>query len=180
MDHTDVDEPQTRSARCPHCDNENVASGKGHGTNRVRLHHKSSQFTADELRASNLCSDARLCVALIGTVIAALALTAPPALGACDTDVIKLVASDGEILITESGQMYHVLPGDDFYSAIWLPTGEIIICDDDVVWFEGESRAIYAIINKDENSEHVSAFKGRYYPEPPTVGTHEQGLVHGF
>ncbi len=94
-------------------------------------------------------------------VILALALTASPALAACDTDVIEVVTSDGAILITVSGQMYHVLPGDDFYSAVWLPTEEIIICDDDVVRFEGESRALYAIINKDENSEHVSAFKGR-------------------
>jgi hypothetical protein len=97
----------------------------------------------------------------IGTVIAALGLAAPTALAACNTDVLSLVASDGEILITQSGQMYHVLPGDDFYSAIWLPTEEIIICDDDLVWFQGESRAVYAIINKDENREHVSAFKGR-------------------
>jgi hypothetical protein len=94
-------------------------------------------------------------------VIVALGLTTSPALAACDTDVIELVASDGEILITVSGQMYHVLPRDDFYSVVWLPTEEIIICDDDVVRFQGESRAIYAIINKDENGEHVSAFKGR-------------------
>ena len=33
-------------------------------------------------------------------VIVALGLTTSPALAACDTDVIELVASDGEILIT--------------------------------------------------------------------------------
>jgi hypothetical protein len=97
----------------------------------------------------------------IGPVIVALELVASPARAACKTDVIAVVASDGEILITVSGQMYHVLPGDDFYSAVWLPTQTIIVCDDDVVTFDGGSRAIYAIINKDENNEHVSAFKGR-------------------
>jgi hypothetical protein len=97
----------------------------------------------------------------IGPVIVTLGLTAPPALAACNTDVIRVMAADGQILITESGQMYHVLAGDDFYSAVWLPTEEIIVCDDDVVRFDDGSRTIYAIINKDENSEHVSAFRGR-------------------
>jgi hypothetical protein len=100
-------------------------------------------------------------IKITSPVIVGLGLTASPALGACDTDVIEVVASAGEILITSSGQMYHVLPGDDFYSMVWLPTEEIIVCDDDVVGFDGESRTIYAVINKDENAEHVSAFKGR-------------------
>ena len=56
--------------------------------------------------------------------------------------------------------MYRVLPGYDFYSMVWLPTETIVICEDAPVWFEGERRMIYAIVNKDENNEHVSAFKG--------------------
>jgi hypothetical protein len=97
----------------------------------------------------------------IASTVAALGLSASPALGACENDVLAEVASDGEILITVSGQMYHVVPGYDFYSKYWLPTEDIIICDDALVWFEGGRRVIYAIINKDENAEHVSAFKGR-------------------
>jgi hypothetical protein len=95
------------------------------------------------------------------TVVAALALAAPPAFGACNEDRINVLASDGEILITASGQMYRMLPGYDFYSRVWLPAETIIICEDALVWFEGGRRMIYAIVNKDENNEHVSAFKGR-------------------
>jgi hypothetical protein len=97
------------------------------------------------------------------TMVAALGLAASPAFGACNEDRIKVVASDGEILITASGQMYRVLPGYDFYSKVWLPAETIIICEDALVWFEGGGgrRMIYAVVNKDENNEHVSAFKGR-------------------
>jgi hypothetical protein len=93
-------------------------------------------------------------------MVAALGLAASPAFGACSEDTINAVASDGEVLITVSGQMYRVLPGYDFYSMVWLPTETIVICEDAPVWFEGERRMIYAIVNKDENNEHVSAFKG--------------------
>ena len=100
-------------------------------------------------------------VTKIGAIVAAFGLCSSPALGACADDALAVVASDGEILITDSGQMYHVLPGYDFYSRVWLPTEAIIVCDDDVVTFDGERRATYAIINRDENGEHVSALKGR-------------------
>jgi hypothetical protein len=97
------------------------------------------------------------------TVVAVLGLAVRPAFGACNEDTIRTVASDGQILITASGQMYRMLPGYDFYSKVWLPTETIIICEDALVWFEGGGarRMIYAIVNKDENNEHVSAFKGR-------------------
>jgi hypothetical protein len=95
------------------------------------------------------------------TFLAALSLAASPAFGACNEDTIKVMASDGEILITASGQVYRVLPGYDFYSKVWLPAETIIICEDALVWFEGGRRMIYAVVNRDENNEHVSAFKGR-------------------
>jgi hypothetical protein len=95
------------------------------------------------------------------TMVAALGLAASPAFGACNQDKIKVVSSDGEVLITVSGQMYRVLPGYDFYSQVWLPDETIIVCEDARVWFEGEPRMTYAIVNKNENDEHVSAFKGR-------------------
>jgi hypothetical protein len=95
------------------------------------------------------------------TVVVALGLAAAPAFGACNEDAIHVMASDGEILITASGQMYRVLPGYDFYAKVWLPAETIIICEDALVWFEGGRRMIYAIVNRDENNEHVSAFKGR-------------------
>ena len=44
---------------------------------------------------------------------------------------------------------------------VWLPAETIIICEDAQVWFEGGPRMIYAVVNRDENNEHVSAFKGR-------------------
>jgi hypothetical protein len=94
------------------------------------------------------------------TLLAALSLAASPAFGACNEDTIHVMASDGEILIM-SGQMYRVLPGYDFYSKVWLPAETIIICEDALVWFDGGRRMIYAIVNRDENNEHVSAFKGR-------------------
>jgi len=96
-----------------------------------------------------------------GAIVAALGLAASPAFGACSQDTINAVASDGEVLITVSGQMYHVLSGYDFYSMVWLPSEAILICEDAPVWFEGERRMIYAIVNKDESNEYVSAFKGR-------------------
>ena len=100
-------------------------------------------------------------VTRIGTIVAAFGLCPSPGLAACASDALAVVASDGEILITDSGQMYHVLPGDDFTSQYWLPSEAIIVCDDDVLTFYGERRATYAIINRDENGEHVSALKGR-------------------
>ena len=97
----------------------------------------------------------------IATMVAALGLAASPALGACNSDRIDVVASDGQILITASGQMYHVLPGDDFYAMIWLPAEKIVVCSDGVMKVPGESYAVYAIINMDENREHVAAVKGQ-------------------
>jgi hypothetical protein len=57
--------------------------------------------------------------------------------------------------------MYHVLPGYDRYSMTWLPAETIIICNDGMMRFPEESYAVYAIINMDENREHVAAVKGR-------------------
>src|ERR1700738_4556722 len=94
-------------------------------------------------------------------MVAAFGLAASPAFGACNEDTIHVVASDGEVLMTVSGQMYSVLPGYDFYSKVWLPAETIVICEDALVWFEGEPRMIYAIVNKNENNEYVSAFRGR-------------------
>ena len=94
------------------------------------------------------------------TFLAALILAASPAVGACNEDTIKVMASDGEVLITASGQVYHVPPGYEFYSKVWLPAETIIICEDALVQFEGGLRMIYAVVNSDENNEHVSAFKG--------------------
>src|SRR5262245_52249360 len=87
----------------------------------------------------------------IAAIAAALGSAASPVFGACTSDAIDVMASDGEILITASGQMYHVLPGDDFYSLLWLPTEKIIICGDGVMTSPGGSHAVYAIINLDEN-----------------------------
>jgi hypothetical protein len=96
-------------------------------------------------------------------LVATLGLSASPAFAACSEDRIDAVSSDGQILLTASGQMYRMLPGYDFYAKVWLPAETIIICEDALVWFEGGGgrRMIYAIVNKDENNEHVSAFKGR-------------------
>jgi hypothetical protein len=95
------------------------------------------------------------------TMVAALGLVASPAFGACNEDTINVVTSDGEVLLTVSGQIYRVLPDYDFYSQVWLPAETIVICEDALVWFEGEPRMIYAIVNKNENNEYVSAFRGR-------------------
>ena len=92
--------------------------------------------------------------------LATLSLAASPAFGACSEDKIKVMASDGEVLITASGDVYHVLPGYEFYSKVWLPAETIIICEDALVQFEGGLRMIYAVVNRDESNEHVSAFKG--------------------
>jgi hypothetical protein len=50
------------------------------------------------------------------TIAAALGLAASPAFGACSEDTINMATSDGEILITVSGQLYRVLPDYAFYS----------------------------------------------------------------
>lgn len=93
-------------------------------------------------------------------VAAALGLAASPAFGACSEDTINMATSDGEILITGSGQLYRVLPGYNFYSKAWRSGQKILICEDTLVWFDGGGRQmIYAVINKGKNNEHVSAFK---------------------
>lgn len=64
----------------------------------------------------------------------------------CDEDTIKSVSSDGSILVMISGAVYEVDSVNRVDTQIWLPSDDVLICDDE-------------IINKDENGEKASVKK---------------------
>ena len=56
---------------------------------------------------------------------------------------VESVSSNGEIVKLEDGSIWKIDPVDAIYSMLWLPTTDIIVCDD-------------KLINTDDN-ETVSA-----------------------
>ena len=71
---------------------------------------------------------ATLAVALV------LATFAAPALAACeDGHWVKSVSSDGEIVVLEDGSVWQVDSADAIDSALWLPTTNIVACDDKLI-----------------------------------------------
>lgn len=72
-----------------------------------------------------------------GTIlVAAFALTAfaAPAFADCeDGHWVKSVSSDGEIVVLEDGSVWQVDSADAIDSALWLPTTNIVACDDKLI-----------------------------------------------
>ena len=63
-----------------------------------------------------------------------LATFAAPALADCeDGHWIKSVSSDGEIVVLEEGSVWQVDSTDAIDSALWLPTTNIVACDDKLI-----------------------------------------------
>lgn len=67
----------------------------------------------------------------------------------CEEDSIQTVSSDGGILIMTSGAVYKVDDVDQVDTQLWLPTDDVLICDDE------------EIINKDESGEKATVRKIR-------------------
>lgn len=66
----------------------------------------------------------------------------------CESDHwVTSVSSDGQIVILEDGSVWEVDSVDTLDSTLWLPTSDIIACDD-------------KLINTDDN-EIVSAYRIR-------------------
>ncbi len=69
-------------------------------------------------------------------LLAAFAFTAfaAPAFAYCeDGHWVKSVSSDGEIVVLEDGSVWQVDGVDAIYSALWLPTTNIVACDDKLI-----------------------------------------------
>ena len=69
-------------------------------------------------------------------LFAAFALTAvaAPAFADCeDGHWVKSVSSDGEIVVLEDGSVWQVDSVDAIDSALWLPTTNIVACDDKLI-----------------------------------------------
>lgn len=74
-----------------------------------------------------------------------LALVSASAFASCESESIKSKSEDGRILVMLDGSVWEVDEADRVDSALWLPTDDVLICDDDT------------IINTDENAEKVDA-----------------------
>jgi hypothetical protein len=67
-------------------------------------------------------------------VALALAAFSIPAFADCeDGHWIKSVSSDGEIVLLEDGSVWQVDSADAIDSALWLPTTNIVACDDKLI-----------------------------------------------
>jgi hypothetical protein len=65
---------------------------------------------------------------------AALALTAGMARADCeDGHWVQSVSSDGEIVILEDGSVWEIDAADRVDTALWLPTTNIVACDDKLI-----------------------------------------------
>lgn len=63
-----------------------------------------------------------------------LAAFAAPALADCeDGHWTKSVSSDGEIVVLENGSVWQVCSSDAIDSALWLPTTNIVACNDKLI-----------------------------------------------
>jgi hypothetical protein len=69
---------------------------------------------------------------LIGAVALVLTL-ACPALACESGHWIENVMADGEVIKLEDGSVWQVDPGDSITAALWLPTTDIVVCDDKLI-----------------------------------------------
>jgi hypothetical protein len=74
----------------------------------------------------------------------------------CDKDSLSDKSNDGDILMTLSGHVYRVLPGDEIDSALWLPPSEVLVCHKSLM-VKGKPVSFVEIINLDEHGEKVGA-----------------------
>ena len=63
------------------------------------------------------------------TLAAAALLTVAGAANACDSGHwVEAVMDDGSLVKLEDGSLWQIDPGDEIYTALWLPTSEITVC----------------------------------------------------
>ena len=63
-----------------------------------------------------------------------LATSSTPTFADCeDGHWVKSVSSDGEIVVLEDGSVWQVDSADAVDSALWLPTTNIVACDDKLI-----------------------------------------------
>jgi hypothetical protein len=68
------------------------------------------------------------------TAALTLAVFSAPAFAGCENGHwVKSVSSNGEIVILEDGSVWQVDSVDAIDSALWLPTTNIVACDDKLV-----------------------------------------------
>lgn len=70
---------------------------------------------------------------LLFYVLAILASTSTAALACDDGHWVQSVSGDGTIVILEDGSVWQVDPVDAIDSMLWLPTTEIVACDDKLI-----------------------------------------------
>lgn len=84
---------------------------------------------------------------LLFTAILALFCAVPSRAQACDTETIKSVNNDGEIIILLDGSVWESL--DPSTSFTWLAYDDVLVCNDE------------KIINTDEDGEEVDVTRIR-------------------
>jgi len=70
---------------------------------------------------------------LLFCVLAILSSTSTAALACDDGHWVQSVSGDGSIVILEDGSVWQVSPIDAIDSMLWLPTTEIMACDDKLI-----------------------------------------------
>ena len=76
----------------------------------------------------------------------------------CIEDSLSKNIDSGKHLLTNSGDLYDVLLGDNFDAMLWLPTSSLTICGPRHLAYKGKTFQLYKIINTDDG-ESVDAFR---------------------
>jgi hypothetical protein len=71
--------------------------------------------------------------AILAVALVLASLSAPAFADCEDGHWIKSVSSDGEIVVLEDGSVWQVDSTDAIDSALWLPTENIVACDDKLI-----------------------------------------------
>ena len=73
-------------------------------------------------------------------------------LGRCEDDTLSKNIDSGRKLLTTSGSLLDVLPGDNFDSMLWLAGSSLLICAEEIV-FQGNKHVIFSVFNLDDGEE---------------------------
>jgi hypothetical protein len=76
----------------------------------------------------------------------------------CIEDSLRKNIDSGRHLLTNSGDLYDVLAGDNIDAMLWLPTSSLTICGPRRLSYKGKTFQLYKIINTDDG-ESVDAFR---------------------
>jgi len=62
----------------------------------------------------------------------------------CSSDYIKSKASDGSVVILESGDAWEIDQIDRITSRLWLPMDDVIVCDNDSIIHKDDGEKVGA------------------------------------